>query len=265
MKGTITDIKRFAVHDGPGIRVTVFLKGCPLSCRWCHNPECIDPAAEVVETVTLLDRTPFVRSRTIGREMQDRDLLAELAKDSVFMQESGGGVTFSGGEPLMQFGFLRRMLELCRESGMETAVDTSLFGGREQIEELVPLTELFLVDLKVMDEEVHLRYTGVSNTSILGNLCALSALGARIRVRIPVIPGVNDSAENARQAVTFLEYLSGPVEQVDLLPFHNIAGHKYARLGRENRFAGLPSTEKEELGWLKEIYEKAGFAVTLGG
>ena len=265
MPGVVTDIKRFAIHDGPGIRTTVFLKGCPLRCAWCHNPESIPPAIEIAETTTMLDGRVFVRERTVGYEITSQDLLAEILKEYAFMDESEGGVTFSGGEPLMQYHFLVEMLQLCRINGIHTAVDTSLYGEWDRIKELLSTTDLFLVDLKIINDELHQKYTGVSNIRILKNLRLLSENNAQIRIRIPVVPGVNDSHLHMDETISFLRALANQAEQVDLLPFHNIAKEKYRRLNRENAFYNTPSMDRQDLLQYKQRFEQAGFIVTIGG
>ncbi len=265
MKGTIFDIKRFAVHDGPGIRTTVFFKGCPLQCQWCHNPESIDPIPVCIRKVSKLNGREFSEEETIGYQISPEDLLHELQKEQVFMEESSGGVTFSGGEPLMQHEFLFEMLQLCKSHGMHTTVDTTLFSGWEIINRLLTVTDLFLVDLKLMNDEEHKKYTGVSNKIILENIRKLASKGVSMRVRIPVIPGVTTSPENIKESIAFLSELNGRIEAVDLLPFHNTANEKYKRFHMENYFVNRHSMKKEELTTLKEQFEKAGFTVKIGG
>jgi len=265
MTGIIFDIKRFAVHDGPGIRTTVFLKGCPLCCRWCHNPESIDPAPCSVNKVLKLNGRSFTKEETIGYEISTGKLFSELEKERVFMDESGGGVTFSGGEPLLQYNFLLEMLMICKRSGMHTTVDTSLFAAWEKIEAVSAYTDLFLVDLKLMDNAAHQFYTGVPNELILDNIRKLAASNAAIIIRIPVIPNVTDSNENAIQTISFLKTLNGKIREVHLLPFHNTAKGKYMRVGKENPFANLKSLQKEDIKEIEKLYINAGFLVKTGG
>lgn len=265
MTGIIFDIKRFAVHDGPGIRTTVFFKGCPLKCSWCHNPESIDPTPTHVSKTVKLNGRSYTKDETVGYEISDYKLLAELEKERVFMEESGGGVTFSGGEPLLQYNFLVRMLELCKEKGMHTAVDTTLFTTWDKVENLASLASIFLVDLKLVETSVHQQYTGVPNEAILDNIRKLSALNASIYIRIPMVPNVSMSATNVEQSTTFLKTLPNKVKEVALLPFHNTANEKYKRVGRENQFGHLKSLKKEDLFDFKEQLENAGFLVKIGG
>jgi len=265
MTGLIFDIKRFAVHDGPGIRVTVFFKGCPLKCAWCHNPESIGRLPQQVKKTVKLDGREYIRNEIIGYEIQEEQLLDEIQKELVFMNQSGGGVTFSGGEPLLQPDFLLVMLKACQKKGIHTAVDTSLFTSWEVIERVAGFTDLFLVDLKLIDNELHRQYTGVLNTLILENLRKLSASGSKIRIRIPFIPGVNTSSVNIQNSIDFLMNLPNPVEGVDLLPFHNTASEKYKRVGLENKFAHIQSMKKEDLKESEELFTNAGFSIKIGG
>lgn len=265
MKGTIFDIKRFAVHDGPGIRTTVFFKGCPLQCQWCHNPESIDRNPVCIRKTSMLNGREFSEDETIGYEISPEELFRELQKEQVFMDESGGGVTFSGGEPLMQHEFLFEMLRLCKQSGIHTAVDTTLFSSWGIVEKTADLTDLLLVDLKLMDDELHQRYTGVSNKVILSNIQQVAQTPVPMRIRIPMIPGVSVTPENIAQSIAFLSALNGSIEAVDLLPFHNTANEKYKRFHIENQFSDKHSMKKEELSPVKAQFETAGFSVKIGG
>ena len=265
MSGIIFDIKRFAVHDGPGIRTTVFLKGCPLHCHWCHNPESIDPAPCSVSKVLKLNGQRFTKEEIIGYEISTDKLFFELQKERIFMDESGGGVTFSGGEPLHQCNFLLDILSICKQNGMHTTVDTSLFASWEKIKAVSTFTDLFLVDLKLMDNATHQLYTGVSNEIILDNISRLAASDASIIIRIPVIPDVTDSNENIFQTISFLQTMNGKISEVHLLPFHNTAKRKYVRVGKTNPFCNLKSLQKEEIKEIEQQYVNAGFFVKIGG
>ncbi len=265
MTGTIFDIKRFAVHDGPGIRTTVFFKGCPLNCQWCHNPESIDRHPVCIQKTSRLNGREFVNDEMIGYEISPDALFDELKKEQVFMEESSGGVTFSGGEPLLQHEFLFKMLQLCKARGMHTAVDTTLFSSWEIVARMAEATDLFLVDLKLIDDQKHQFYTGVSNAAILKNIRKLVSGNVPVRIRIPMIPEVTTSPENIALSIAFLGELKGRVEAVDLLPFHNTANEKYKRVHLENQFSGKHSMKKEELTTIKNQFEAAGFAVKIGG
>ncbi|MGQ7868940.1 glycyl-radical enzyme activating protein [Sunxiuqinia sp. sy24] len=264
MDGIIFDIKRFAVHDGPGIRTTVFLKGCPLNCQWCHNPESIAPKPVYAPRTVHLNGHQFTENEQVGYTVSPNQLLAELQKEQIFMEESGGGVTFSGGEPLLQGPFLNKMLRLCQSHGMHTALDTSLFSSWKMIQKVAKATDLFLIDLKLMDDQRHQKYTGVSNQSVLENIQQLAALKKSFSIRIPIIPGVSTTPENIEASIAFLQSLQQPPASVDLLPFHNTAKAKYARFQMENPFGNQPSLKREASSEIKQQFEKAGFAVTIG-
>ena len=270
MRAVISDIKRFAVHDGPGIRTTVFFKGCSLKCLWCHNPEGISRlpqlayypdkclhcmscsicphGAHVLEnghiflrencqncgdcqSVCLGDALHFY-----GRRYTVEKLLPQLLEDKTFYENSGGGVTLSGGECLLQADFCAELLKALKAQGIHTAVDTCGFVNRESLDKVIPHTDLFLYDMKAMDEALHIRLTGQSNGLILENLRYLDSLGKDIHIRIPFVPGCNDDQMPAM--AQFVKTLSH-VSQVDVLAYHNYAGSKYEALGMEN---SLPPT-----------------------
>lgn len=262
--GLVFDIKRFAVHDGPGIRTTVFLKGCPLSCPWCHNPEGISPYAQKIMKERKLEGKIFREEELVGKEYSASEIMEELEKDRIIMEESGGGVTFSGGEPLMQPEFLLELLQSSTSRGIHTTVDTSGFASLNVIEKVLPLTGLFLYDLKLMDDEQHKKLTGVSNRKIVENLEFLSEHQKRIRIRIPVLKGINDSKENIEQTILFLKRLNG-IEQVDLLPYHRIGRSKYERLGLKNGMNEKAETGPERMAEIKKMFESEKFKVKIGG
>ncbi len=263
--GIIFDIKRFAVHDGPGIRTTVFMKGCTLSCQWCHNPESRSAdICTVPKTVRMGDKT-FTEDEIVGREMTVEGVMKELRKEQIFMEESGGGVTFSGGEPLQQANFFLEMLAACKLERMHTTVDTTGFSNWKTLEKVAQKTDLFLYDLKLIDDNLHKSYAGVSNQLILVNLKKLLELDKRVRIRIPMIPGITFTEENINQTIVFLSGLKFPIEGIDLLPFHNTASHKYERFGMENKLGELKSIKKSDLGETKLRFEKVGFEVKIGG
>lgn len=263
MIGTVFDIKRFSVHDGPGIRTTVHLKGCPLHCEWCHNPEGIDPKPFTsVKKVKLGDRT-FEQAEVIGQEYRVDELIDILLKDRLFWEESGGGVTFSGGEPLLQFEFMLMVLPALKKMGVHIAVDTSCFISSEKLKQISPYVDLFLIDLKLIDEELHRKYIGVSNQLILENINYLLKENKKVRIRIPVIPDRNFNEESL---IAFLSFLNNKkIESIDLLPFHAIASAKYERFGMKNKMGKMPSMKKEELDNWKSKFEQANFKVSIGG
>jgi pyruvate formate lyase activating enzyme len=298
--GIVFDIKKFSIHDGPGIRTTVFFKGCPLYCQWCHNPEGLAPEPELtfranrcIQCEACLTVCPqgaisqdgdsivtdaekcvlcgacvvacYAEARQIvGREMTVAQVMAEIERDVPFYDESGGGATFSGGEPLLQWDFLRELLRACRARGIHTAVDTCGFVPWEILDGVREVVDLFLYDLKLMDDARHREFTGVSNDLILSNLQALSQRGHGIVVRLPLIPGINGDEENVRQTGAFLAALSN-LPRVDILPYHRIGGEKYGRL---NRSYGLPDVRPPSEERVTEIAQTlAGFGlqVSVGG
>jgi len=297
--GRVFDVQKFSIHDGPGIRTTVFFKGCPLSCWWCHNPEsrgrepfvhyeadhclgcgeCVtacpegalafgeegivtDPALCQVCGVCA-DTCPAEARRLIGREVELEELLAHLERDRPYYEESGGGVTFSGGEPLLQWRFLLEALSACGARGLHRAVDTTGFAAPGVLRRVARETDLFLYDLKVMDPVVHRRVTGVPLQPILDNLALLLSLGARVRIRIPLIPGVT-SDESIDRTAELLRSLP-PVEGVSLLPFHRSARDKH----RKFDFPWLLESDEElpeaRVAAWKVRLEARGLSVTVGG
>jgi pyruvate formate lyase activating enzyme len=272
-RGLIFHIMRFSLHDGPGIRTAVFFKGCPLSCWWCHNPEsqnfepdvmysaercrlcgecqsaCPHSAIERVgDRMTVTENCercgtcvdfcgPEARSVS-GREMTAGEILAEIERDVVFFDESGGGVTFTGGEPFGQPELLEALLTGCRARRIHSAIETCGAAPREQVLRIGALADLILYDLKMVDAARHRTYTGAGNRNILENLEALVAAGRRVMVRIPVVPGVNDGVEDVRAACEYLAPLG--LHRVELLAYHRTGTEKYRRLGREYLLGDTP-------------------------
>lgn len=265
MQGLVFDIKRFAVHDGPGIRTTLFLKGCPLSCAWCHNPEGTSPEPQTVTKSISLDGQVFQEEEKVGLSMSVEQVMQELLKEKVFMDCSEGGVTFSGGEPLMQPAFLKSLLVACKKEGLHTAVDTSGYAKLSIIQDIAPYTDLFLYDLKLMDDQAHHHFTTVSNKLILDNLIYLLEKRHPLRIRIPVIPEINFNQENTNECLRFLVAHPGNIQGVDLLPYHNMANHKYLRFKKENSLSSLQSLPKSSLIAMKEQFEQAGYETKIGG
>lgn len=255
MKGVVSDLKRFAVHDGDGIRTTVFFKGCPLKCLWCHNPESISfqPQTAFYENKCIgcgeCKKDGFTAEDCLGearifygREKTVEELLPSLLEDEAFYETSGGGVTLSGGECLCQASFCAALLKRLKERGINTAVDTCGFVPREAFDKVLPYTDTFLYDLKAFDEDVHIRCTGQSNRLILENLLYLDSVGARTEIRIPFVPDHND--DQMEKLAAFLRPLKH-VKKVKVLPYHNYAGSKYAALGMENTLPKRLPTEEE--------------------
>lgn len=255
MTATIFEIKRFAVHDGDGIRTTVFFKGCPLRCVWCHNPEgltfepqdafykhkCIGCGECQKDGFLPMDCLGETRVR-YGRTITVDELIPLLTEDKEFYDNSGGGVTLSGGECLMQADFCANLLKKLKENGIHTAVDTCGFVSKETLDKVVPYTDVFLYDLKAYDEEVHIRCTGKTNKQILENLIYLDTLGVKTEIRIPLVPDYNDG--EIEKIAGFLSKLKN-VTGVRVLPYHSYAGTKYDALNMENKLPErLPTSEK---------------------
>ena len=234
-QGVVFSIKRYALHDGPGIRTTVFLKGCPLRCWWCHTPRARNPEPETVRDHGDKPFSAFAGpDGRVGRMMTIREVMEVVRKDELFYDESGGGVTFSGGEPLMQPGFLHALLTAAKALDLRTAVDTSGFAAPEVLERILPLTDLFLYDLKLMDDDRHRRYAGTPVEPILNNLDLLARSGARVHVRVPVVPGITDAEDNLDAIAVFLSERPA-LGRVALLALNHLGDQKYQRLGMENR------------------------------
>jgi pyruvate formate lyase activating enzyme len=298
--GIVFDIKRFSIHDGPGIRTTIFLKGCPLRCTWCHNPEsqrpepqimlrpqrcivcgaCVDECPEGAiswnGTGPVTDRalclacgvcTDYCAGEArelVGREMQVDEVLAEIERDLAFFDESSGGVTFSGGDPLFQPDFLLALLRGCKALEIHTAVDTSGAASWATLDRIRPFVDLFLYDMKLFDDSRHRAATGSSNRVILDNLRRLSEVGAAIQLRLAIIPGINDDEENLRRTAEFAAALPH-IRGVSILPFHNSAQEKYGNLGLDYPMKGVRppgDARMEEIGRLLSEY---GLEVSLGG
>lgn len=298
--GIVFDIKHFSLHDGPGIRTTVFFKGCPLNCGWCHNPEGIDRGKEMVfrtnrcihcgacvtvcpegavheeGDVVVTDRERcslcgacvdacFAEAREIvGREVAVAEVMAQVERDVPFFDESGGGVTVSGGEPLLQPAFLLALLQACHRKQIHTAVDTCGYAAWETLEGIRRHVDLFLYDVKLMDDARHRRHTGVSNDSILNNLEALSRRGHRVFLRFPIVPGINDDEANIRLLGAFAGALPH-LERVDLLPYHHIAVGKYDRLDKSYACNGIQSPRPESVARIAETLRTYGLQVRIGG
>jgi pyruvate formate lyase activating enzyme len=300
--GLIFDIKRFAVNDGPGIRTTLFLKGCPLRCVWCHNPEglstkpvklytkkkCIgcqscveicpehnlrltpDGIKDLGHCVTCgkcTDECPTLALQMAGKEWNMDDLMTIVEKERQVMEESGGGVTLCGGEPLMQAEYALELLEELKRRHFHTTLDTTLFAPESVVRKVIPLTDLFLVDLKHMDSEKHKFYTHVPNEQIHQNIKLISEAGARFWIRIPLIVGVNADDENLVKSAKFLANLPNTPEWVNLLVYHDIGIGKHVRLGSEYNPENIsmePPSEQVQQHAL-DIFKEHGLNVKIGG
>lgn len=300
LSGMIFDIRKYSVHDGPGIRTTVFLKGCPLDCWWCHNPEsqssqpepilrpnlcigcdvcigaCAENAIARLDGILTWDRSRctscgdctevcLAGARELaGRAYSMTEVVAELERDRLFYEESGGGVTFSGGEPLLQWRFLVEVLRACRQRELHTALDTSGFANWEVFEQVLPFTDLVLYDLKHTDPERHRQYTGVPLDPILRNLEHLAECATPVWLRVPVVPGINDDELNLHRVGELVARMPN-IHQINLLPYHASAAGKYERLGRPYRLPDTLAPGDVRMNELAEILRGYSLRVMIGG
>lgn len=301
--GLLLDIDKFASHDGPGIRTTVFLKGCPVSCVWCHSPEsrlnrpeliyqnarctacwlCLEVCPQQAlskgfsagKPVAVLDRSLCETCgkcvevcypgalKMVGTEVTVGDLVAQVEKDIPFFRSSGGGVTLSGGEPSQQAKFAYNFLKACQEKGIHTALETTGYAKWEVMAALAEVTDLFLFDVKFIDPDSHLQFTGVPNKIILDNLQKLVEIGNKIHVRVPCISGVNDSPTQIRAIARFAA--GAGLSQMVLLPYNGGAGAKYEWLGRDFDLSDRETQSDETINELAEICRQEGLKVQIGG
>ena len=295
----ISNIQRFSVDDGPGIRTTVFFKGCNLSCLWCHNPECISPSFSLLflgnscsncglcagacgEEVHSFEDGRHILKRElcqtcgkcvdacrkgalslIGKYYQVDELMDILKKDAPYYQRSGGGVTFSGGEPMLFTGYLVDILRECKKAGFHTAIDTAGNVDYSRFEEVTPLSDLFLYDIKLYNSERHQAVTGVPNRRILDNLIKLSLEGCNIIIRTPVIPGINTDRDELAAIADFIAFLPRPVELVQLLPYHSYGSGKYDSLGLTNHCQDFTTPEQELMAEALDIFQSRGVNATI--
>ncbi|HOG27999.1 MAG TPA: glycyl-radical enzyme activating protein [Vicinamibacterales bacterium] len=286
--GLVFSVQRFSLHDGPGVRTTVFMKGCPLGCAWCHNPESRSPEPEYVRLRRLcmscsrctdveLD-SPVVTGRGaedvaacptgalrgVGERTDARALVRDVLRDRAFFEESGGGVTFSGGEPLAQAAFVTEALALLQAEGVHTALDTCGFGPWPALRSAAERANLVLYDLKLIDDVRHRSATGASNALILANLRSLAQVHRALWIRVPVVPGVNDDDANMEATAAFVRSLPG-VGRVDLLPYHQAGEAKFARAGLETPLRGTPPPPPGRLESLARAFWARGLHTTIGG
>lgn len=260
MQGIIFDLKRYAIHDGPGIRTTVFMQGCLLHCRWCHNPESQPLRPTTMHQVRKIGDREFEEEATVGYEISADELMGRLMKDKVFFEESGGGVTFSGGEPLVQAPFLLEMLKRCKAEKIHTCVDTAGAVRCPQLEEICKYTDLFLYDLKTGDEKVFQEYIGEGYKHVLKNLDCIVSKGNRVLMRIPVIPEVNNTPEGIEALLSRLKKWP-TLREVDLLPYHRTGADKYRRLGRTYDMGDTKSLTENDIEPMKERFRREGLGV----
>jgi pyruvate formate lyase activating enzyme len=295
--GLIFDIQRFSLHDGPGIRTIIFLKGCPLHCSWCANPESQLPYPEIIyneeiciKCETCIDVCPhravvkknnqIVMIRSLcqhcgncsqncptkamqlkGKKMSIDQIMNIVEKDKEFYKTSRGGVTISGGEPLFQANFLKKLLEECHIRDLHTVVETAGFASWSSIKAIIPYTDIFFYDLKIMNNDKHLQYTGVQNDLILNNLTKLQKETNQIVIRIPVIPGINDDDENVSLLTNFLKKIR--FKKIDLLPYHFYGEKKYKMLGRSYALNFLEKPTKNAISQYRNRLRKLGFKVEI--
>lgn len=299
----ITNIQKFSIHDGDGIRTTVFFKGCPLKCEWCHNPEtqkfekemqldrekctgcgacaavCPNGAIHMEEGRPILDAEacvfcgkctrfcPTGAREVIGQEYTVKELVKELMKDQMFYEESGGGVTLSGGEVMsMDMDYLLAVAKELKRQDVTLTIDTCGFVPYEKFQELLPYVNTFLYDVKVMDPELHKKYMGTDNALILENLVRLAKDGARIYIRIPTVKEVNGNEENMKETIAFLQEHDIHPAQINLLPYHDTGSGKYRKLDMEYKGTDLHAPDKEEMEALAALFINAGYKNTkIGG
>jgi len=298
--GLVFNIQKYSLHDGPGIRSTVFLKGCPLCCAWCHNPESISPRPQIlvvesrciacgecrtvcpftevvsgegplpprVDSCTqcgaCIEACPTGARQMVGRTMTVEDVVAEVAKDRIFYEESRGGITLSGGEPLVQAAFTIDLAARLQAAGLHVALDTTGFGRTEDLLAAAESADLVLYDLKAFDEQRHRQLTGVPNRIILDNLRALDRVHRNIWIRLPVVPGFNDDLGELRLIAGFVQSLQH-VTLVNLLPFHRTGLHKYERLGWTHRLDGVEAPPADVMERAANIFRDAGLPTKVGG
>ena len=246
--GRIFDIQRFSIHDGPGIRTIVFLKGCYLRCRWCCNPES--------QEYKLQELTMNGTTKTVGQDISVRDLMEELIKDEVYYRRSGGGITLSGGEAMAQPEFAEAIFRACHDRGFNTAIETTAFAERDVVARLIPHIDHVMMDIKHMDPVKHEAYTGVSNAQILENARWIADNARHMIIRVPVIPTFNDTVEEITAIARFAESLPG-VHELHLLPYHRLGQDKYTGIGREYTLAHLTPPSKEHMEELRAAAEHA--------
>ncbi len=297
----IFDIRRYSINDGPGIRITIFMKGCPLKCAWCHNPESQSPQVQKLYTASkcigaqdcievcpedalvltpdgiitdsekctlcglCAEVCPTKAIEMSGKMYNAKELLAIIERERIHIEQSGGGVTFSGGEPLMHPEFLIEMLDACGKKGLHRAVDTCGFVSTETLLEVAKRTDLFLYDLKLIDPVQHKKWTGVDNRLILKNLKVLAETGAKINIRIPLIKNVNTGSKEITEMARFICSLPGEKPFVNLLPYHNIASGKYKKLEMVYNSDEMLEPSEIELGQIVEIFNGFGIEVEVGG
>ena len=256
VKGRIFDIQRFSIHDGPGIRTIVFLKGCVLRCRWCCNPESQEYA---IQEMTLNGKTSVV-----GRDVTVDEVMETVLKDRAYYRRTGGGLTLSGGECLCQPDFSAALLYAAKQMGLSTAIESTACAQYENIQKLLPNLDVYLLDIKHMDSDKHRAFTGVPNELILENARKLAVDANELIIRVPVIPTFNDKPEEIRAIAKFANSLPN-VKELHLLPYHRLGRDKYAGLGREYSLADIEPMPKAKMEYLLQVAETSGLHCQIGG
>ncbi len=255
-KGRIFDIQRFSVHDGPGVRTIIFLKGCFLRCKWCCNPE-----SQKYE----IEKMYFDgKEKIIGRDVTVAEIMEEIEKDRIYYRRSGGGVTLSGGESLAQADFAADLLKACKERGINTAIESTGCAGFDKIQKLLPYLDVYLMDIKHTNSEKHKQFTTQPNELILENARKIAENANKLIIRVPVIPTFNDTEEEIRGIAEFVKSLPN-VNELHLLPYHRLGEDKYKRLGREYEMHGVDLIPDSHIARLKEVVENCGLVCQIGG
>lgn len=294
IKGLIFNIQRFSLHDGPGIRTTIFFKGCPLSCLWCQNPEGLSSSKELFQysdkcinchsclkncpekaisfdgpepvidrsicklCMTCTDNCPTGALEAIGKEVSIQEVTDQVLKDMVIFEESGGGVTLSGGEPLMQEAFVIELLKAMKELNVNTAVETSGYVSLETLKMISPWTDLFLYDIKLIDPEESIKYTGISSKPVIDNFKYLAQNGSQIKVRMPLIPGINDQHEHLQLVAEALK--ENGINELELIPYHNFGRNKYRGLNKDYLLQELEPPSKKQMAAAREVLLSEGIS-----
>ena len=255
-KGRIFDVQKFSVHDGPGVRTIIFLKGCFLRCRWCCNPE---SQRYEIEKMTINGK-----EKIVGRDVTVAEVMEVIEQDRIYYRRSGGGVTLSGGECLAQPDFAAAILRACHDRGINTAIESTGFAGFDKIEKLLPHLDLYLMDIKHTDSQKHKEYTTQPNELILENARKIAKSGVELIIRVPVIPGFNCSKEEIASIANFAKSLE-TVRELHLLPYHRLGEPKYEGLGREYAMKDVGSIPAEHMELLKKTVEDTGLKCQIGG
>ncbi len=298
-RAVITNIQGYSIHDGPGIRTVVFFKGCPLRCKWCANPEnltgdiqvgfieklctgcerclktCRYHAIVPDKNVYRIDKAKCTNCGECvetcyydalvryGEEKTSDEVFDAVRKDKMFYQKSGGGVTVSGGEPLLHAAFVREVFEKCRDEGINTCIETCGHVEQAAFDQVMPVTDLFLFDLKQMDSEIHKKYTGVSNERICTNARYIIENGANVLFRQPLIPGINDSIQNVEATVAFMKELGPSDTEIQLMPYHRMGQSKYLALNQPYEIGDIPVLSSKEVDAIRDAYHTAGINCTI--